>query len=59
MLIIAVIADSTTLAVVGAVVVILTMIGALGTHVRIGDPLPKMVPAAVLVILAVLLLILV
>jgi hypothetical protein len=34
------------------------MIGAVGTHARIGDPPPKMMPAAVLGILGVLLLIL-
>jgi putative oxidoreductase len=59
LLIIAAIAGSTGLAIVGAIVVILTMIGAVGTHARIRDPLPKMMPAAVLGILGVLLLILV
>jgi uncharacterized membrane protein YphA (DoxX/SURF4 family) len=58
LLIIAVIAASPGLAVVGAIVVILMMIGAVGTHARIGDPPPKMMPAAVLGILGVLLLIL-
>ena len=54
-----IIAGSTGLAVVGAIVVILIMIGAVATHARIGDPTPKMVPAAALGILGVLLLILV
>ncbi len=58
LLIIAAIANSTGLAAVGAILVILTMIGAVSTHVRIGDPPPKMVPAAALGILGVLLLIL-
>ncbi len=58
LLLIAAIAASTGLAVVGAIVVLLTMIGALGTHARIGDPPPVMMPAAVLAILGVLLLIL-
>lgn len=58
LLIIAAIAGSTGLAVVGAIIVILTMIGAVSTHARIGDPPPKMMPAAALGILGVLLLIL-
>ena len=59
LLFIAAIAGSTGLAVVGAIIVILTMIGAVGTHARIGDPPTKMMPAAVLGILGVLLVILV
>ena len=58
LLLIAAIASSTGLAVVGAIIVILTMIGAVATHVRIGDPPPKMAPATVLGVLGVLLLIL-
>ena len=58
LLIIAAITDSTGLAVDGALVIILTMIGAVLTHARIGDPPRKMMPAAVLGILGVLLLIL-
>lgn len=58
LLIIAAIAGSTGLAVAGAIVVLLTMIGALTTHARIGDPLSKMMPAALLGVLGVLLLIL-
>jgi hypothetical protein len=48
LLLIAAIASSTGLAVVGAIIVILTMIGAVATHARIGDPAPKMAPAMVL-----------
>jgi putative oxidoreductase len=59
LLLIAAIAGSTGLAVVGAIIVIFTMIGAVGTHVRIGDPPIKMMPPAVLGILGVLLVILV
>ncbi len=58
LLLIAAIASSTSLAVVGAIVVILTMIGAVATHLRLGDPPPKLAPAAVLGVLGVLLLIL-
>ncbi|MEA2212703.1 MAG: DoxX-like family [Solirubrobacteraceae bacterium] len=58
LLLIAAIASSTGLAVVGAIIVILTMIGAVATHARIGDPPPKMAPATVLGVLGVLLLIL-
>ena len=58
LLLIAAIASSTALAMIGAIVVLLTMLGAVGTHARIGDPPPAMAPAAVLGILAVLLLIL-
>ncbi len=58
LLIFAAIASSTGLAVAGAIIVVLTMIGALTTHGRIGDSPPRMVPAAVLGILGVLLLIL-
>ena len=58
LLLIAAIASSTALAVIGASVVLLTMVGALGTHVRIGDPPPAMMPGTVLAILAVLVLIL-
>jgi hypothetical protein len=58
LLLIAAIASSTGLAVVGAILIIITMIGALATHVRIGDPPPKMAPPAVLGVLAVLLLVL-
>jgi putative oxidoreductase len=57
-LLIAAIAASTALAVIGAIVVLVTMIGALATHARIGDAPPVMAPAAVLGILAALLLIL-
>jgi uncharacterized membrane protein YphA (DoxX/SURF4 family) len=59
LLFIAAIAGSTGLAVVGAIIVILTMTGAVGTHARIGDPPTKMMPAAVLGIVGVLLVILV
>ena len=58
LLLIAAIAGNTALAVVGAIIVILTMIGAVATHIRIGDPSAKMAPAMVLGVLAVLLLIL-
>jgi putative oxidoreductase len=58
LLLIAAVAGSKGLAIVGAIIVILTMIGAVGTHARIGDPPPKMVPATMLGVLAVLLLIL-
>jgi len=59
LLFIAAIAGSTGLAVVGAIIVILTMIGAVGTHARIGDPPTNMMPTAVLGILGVLLVVLV
>ena len=58
LLLIAAIASSTALAVVGAIIVILTMTGAVSTHVRIGDPPAKLAPATVLGILGILLLIL-
>jgi putative oxidoreductase len=58
LLLIAAITSSTGLAVVGAIIVILTMIGAVVTHARIGDPPTKMAPATVLGVLGVLLLIL-
>ena len=58
LLLIAAIASSTALAVVGAIIVILTMIGAVATHIRIGDPPAKTAPATVLGVLAVLVLIL-
>lgn len=58
LLIIAAIAASTAVAVAGAIIVILSMIGAVSTHARIGDPPPRMAPATVLGVLAVLLLIL-
>ncbi len=58
LLVIAASASSKGLAIVGAIIVILTMIGAVATHIRIGDPPPKMAPATVLGVLGVLLLIL-
>jgi uncharacterized membrane protein YphA (DoxX/SURF4 family) len=58
LLLIAAIASSKGLAIVGAIIVILAMIGAVSTHVRIGDPPPKMAPATVLGILGVLVLVL-
>ena len=58
LLLIAAIASSTGVALVGAILVIVTMIGAVATHVRIGDPPPKMAPATVLGILGLLVLIL-
>ena len=58
LLLIAAITSSTALAVVGAVIVILTMIGAVATHIRIGDPPGKMAPATVLGALAIVLLVL-
>jgi putative oxidoreductase len=42
------IADSRGVAVVGGIVVIATMLGALATHARIHDPLAKMAPAIIL-----------
>jgi putative oxidoreductase len=58
LLLLAAIVSSTALAVVGAIIVILTMIGAFATHVRIGDSPAKMAPATVLGVLGVVLLIL-
>ncbi len=57
--VIAVIASSKAVAVAAAIIVVLTMAGALSTHVRIHDPAPKMAPATVLGILAVLVIVLV
>lgn len=39
-------------AVVGAMMVLVTMVGALATHGRIGDPPPRLLPAGVLLVLA-------
>lgn len=43
--------DSASLAVVGAIIVIVAMVGALATHGRLGDAPPKLVPAGVLLVL--------
>ncbi|MDQ6745448.1 MAG: DoxX family protein [Actinomycetota bacterium] len=58
LLIVGAIASSSGVAVVGAVIVILAMLGALGTHLRLGDKPPQMAPAALLAVVAVLVLVL-
>lgn len=45
----------TALAISGALLVIATMLGALFTHQRVGDPVGSWVPAAVLLVLALVL----
>lgn len=57
LLAVAAIASSTTVAIIGAGVVIAAMTGALATHVRLRDPLSKMAPPAILALLAVALII--
>jgi putative oxidoreductase len=57
LLAVAAIASSTTVAVIGAAVVIATMAGALATHVRLGDPASKMAPPVILGLLAVALIV--
>ena len=57
LLAVAAIAASNTVAVIGAGVVIAAMAGALATHVRLGDPVSKMAPPALLALLAVALII--
>jgi len=51
------IADSRTVAVIGALLVIVAMLGALATHLRIHDPVEKMIPPALLGLVAVALLV--
>jgi uncharacterized membrane protein YphA (DoxX/SURF4 family) len=52
LLLIAVVTDSAGLARVGAVILVVAMIGAVGTHLRLRDPVPTSAPAAVLGVLA-------
>jgi putative oxidoreductase len=55
LLAIAAIASSSSVAIIGAIVVIFAMTGALATHLRLRDSAAQMAPAAMLGILAVVL----
>ncbi len=52
LLLLGAITDSSSLAVIGAAIVIAAMAGALATHGKLGDPPPKYLPAGILLALA-------